>query len=358
MNGHTFKGFLISPVCQLGGSSMFGFEQDIILEINKKPVEILDQATYTELSHIHEIKLTEALSLNDKVEIQWFGNTKGDGTGKSVGHLTSIGRISKINWNNKYPYEITLNKEVIGYYDRSSLIKYNGSSLSSSGVLSLLGNIKTNNNVLYTATVNVGNSSLYIRSNASKTSNILGSLKTGAVVNVYETKTQNGYTWCKISPNRNEWVASGDANETWLVVDSSTTSESYLYRAEAKAELNKRKTPEYKSDGSNIHKNSNGSNQKVSQGEIVSVYEEINTPDSYDYVWRRIGENVWVADSDKAYPFGHYLAKIDESPVSTPKASKKTISVHPNIEIYVRSTPAIRDDNKLYKLSPGTYIGH
>lgn len=205
-----FKGFLISPVCQIASSLGSGFENEILIEINELPISKRDQATYNEIAHKHNIKLEEALYLNDKVEIQWFGNTKADGTGKNIGNLTSVGLVTNINRSASFPYEVTVGKKIAGYYPRSSLIKTRApltTYLNSS-----VDNIKTNNDVAFTVRVLV--SDLNIRTGPGTNYTSLGFAEKNKVYSVYRTQSNGKYTWYKISKDHDYWIANNyDKND-------------------------------------------------------------------------------------------------------------------------------------------------
>lgn len=309
--GMAFKGFLISPVCQITSSLTANFEPEVIIKLNELQFSDTDQATYNEIAHAHQLKLTEALKINDKVEIQWFGNTKADGKGRSIGNLTLVGLITNINYSAAFPYQVTINKKVAGYYPRSSLIKT--TAALSTQLNSSIDSIQTNSKVAVTAKVMT--SDLRIRSGPGTNFDILGIIDEGTIVNIYEVTTNGKYDWYKISEDHEQWIANAkdEHGNYWvqtvsasLVNDGEVIYKKYRFTTEVKV----RSTPKYIEDGSNVlpipYKEMgdvvnvyqvNAQGEKPSEGETQLYW--MYPPTGYDedgYVWRRIGDNQYVAD--------------------------------------------------------------
>ena len=363
--GLKFKGFLISPVCQIPSALNSSFEDDILINVNVLSIEDHDQATYNEIAHAHQTKLNEALSINDHVEIQWFGNTKADGKGRNIGNLTLIGRITNINYNALYPYEVTINKKVAGYYPRSSLIKT--TAPLSTSLYSSIDGIQTNGKVAVTAQVMTDG--LRIRSGPGTNYDELGYITNGTVVNIYETQTNGKYDWYKISKDHEQWIANAkdEHGNYWvqtlsasLVNDGETQYKKYRFTTQVKV----RTSPEYKADGSNV------SDEPYKEyGEVVNVYQ-VNAqgqkpsageqtywmypPTGYDadeYIWRRIDDNKWVADESRDGSWEVPLS-YNPSPASPVNQTKK-LYLNPGIELKVRDFPGL-SGNEVDRLSPST----
>jgi len=66
--------------------------------------------------------ILKELKINDRVEIQWFGNSKPDGSGKRLNKMGVIAKVIGKDLTNKYSYALSLDdKTILGYYERSSI---------------------------------------------------------------------------------------------------------------------------------------------------------------------------------------------------------------------------------------------
>jgi len=364
---YSFKGFLVSPVCYISGS-VGGFFEDILIDINSINVDEHDQATYNEIAHKHHTILNEALSINDRVEIQWFGNTKADGKGKSIGNLTLVGQITNINTSAPFPYEITINKKVAGYYPRSSLIKT--TAALSTSLNSSIDSIQTNKDVAVTAKVMT--SDLRIRSGPGTNYDILGKIAEGAIVNIYDTRTNGKYDWYKISKDHEQWIANtkGSDGKYWvqtqsasLVNNGETEYKKYKFTTQVKI----RTSPEILDDDSNVLPKPYKQN-----GEVINVYQ-VNALgqkpvggeptywmypptglDKDNYVWRRVGDNQWINDIKRD---GYWEVPITyESDPATPVNPVKKLYLNPMIELRVRDFPGF--NGKILEVLPATTTGY
>ena len=81
-------------------------------------------------------------------------------------------------------------------------------------------------------------------------------------------------------------------------------------------------------------------------GEVLNVYEEyplVNGKLSYDsdgYCWRRIGDNMWVADDSLS---GDWLIDTKEVPSTTSRAVGE-LAVKTGVEMNIRTSPGISNN--------------
>ena len=115
--------------------------------------------------------------------------------------------------------------------------------------------------------------------------------------------------------------------------ESSQLPESYpfLYRGITTVELHRRAD----------HTINSAILGKIKQGSIVNVYEEYLSEDNTDsdgFYWRRIDNNIWIADSPKPYSNGHWLKKMSGDLPVGPTPSEQTISVKSDLGdvLYIR----------------------
>ena len=348
--GGSYK-FLVSPVCQLISPLNSDLQNEILLELINYDITEHDQTLYNELGHLYEIKLNEPLEINDKVEIQWFGNTKADGTGRSVGNLTLIGQITNINRSAEYTYEVTVADKIVGYYPRESLVKTT-SSLSTS-TRPLTDNLRTSSPVLFSARINTDK--LRVRAGHNTTSDILvDEIPNGTNINVYQVVSSGGYNWYKIDKNYDKWVANtqdkNDKDYPWIITISPSSIDvgDYKYKAQFTTEVKVRSTPELRDD--NILPK-----PYKKAGEIVNVYSAFPDDPSkenltvypetgYDadnYCWRRIGEDQWVPDVLRA---GGWLIDINNTPAAKAKAIGE-LTIVSGVELNIRTSPG-KGNNK------------
>ena len=271
--GYTFRGFLVSPICQLSA------ENEINIELVENHVTIEDKEKYQEITQAilgDHSKITDALNVNDKVVISWFGNEKADGSGKRVGHLDAIGTVAAIDRGKDYPFKVNIGDKLAGYYTRDAL------------EISISENAPTTNTkpsyqdgrVLYKVRLL---SELDVRTGPSISFDKIGVLSAGTVVCVYGIKVVGNLTWNNIGTNR--WIA--DDGSDLIVV--TTPSEKY----KTLVQLHVRSGP--------------GTNYSIIRtlgaGVVITVTEQ-RLSGNDNYTWNKIGYNQWVADD------GTYLQKV------------------------------------------------
>lgn len=113
--------FLYSPVCYLasngtglGGGSVTVADPTHLTEEEEEALnKLLEQWTGK--------TVLKAIKPGSKVEIQWFGNTSPDGGGKRINRGGVIAMVLARNKEKLYPYVLTVNNVVIGYYQRTSI---------------------------------------------------------------------------------------------------------------------------------------------------------------------------------------------------------------------------------------------
>ena len=273
--GYTFRGFLISPVCRLSAAN------EINVELIKNPISPGDIAAYQAVTQSilgENTKITSQLNVNDKIIISWFGNEKADGTGKRVGNLDAIGTVVNIDRSKDYPYQINVGDKLAGYYTRNALEPY---SVEAAPSTNTRPSSSIPNSALYKVRLLA---QINVRKSYSTLSEKVGLLEYGTVVDVYETKISEGYTWNRIGTNR--WIAD---NGSWLEkVDNPESGTKYV----TQVELHIRTGP-----GTNY-----GITRTLAQGSTITVTEQCNGSDGY--IWNKIGYNQWVAND------GSWLVKV------------------------------------------------
>lgn len=118
--GHTFRGFLHSPVCQLANTNaanqLFGLIDEVISE---SPSPEVMEAYEEAIERLKGIPVEQTYKVGDKVKITWLGYKTPQGGTKPRDRVNNIGviaSINSVNKNNPYPYEVKLNNNFLGYY--------------------------------------------------------------------------------------------------------------------------------------------------------------------------------------------------------------------------------------------------
>ena len=115
--GLNFRGFCYSPACD-------SIDNGILTEVNIPVVNATEEQkqAYENASKAYGSEIKRELVVGNKGEIQWLGNTKQDGTGKSVNNLNVIANVKYVfDSATKYRHEVAIKGNTIGYYKREDL---------------------------------------------------------------------------------------------------------------------------------------------------------------------------------------------------------------------------------------------
>ncbi|MBR4462792.1 MAG: TIR domain-containing protein [Erysipelotrichaceae bacterium] len=147
-----------------------------------------------------------------------------------------------------------------------------------------------NNNVLYQVNVSGGVSDLKIRSApTAMDNNILDKAKTGQIFNVYETLSNEGYTWLRIGNKR--WIAD---NGSWVYRDTKCDNRNgnFTFVTATISDPDNDHVSLYDNPvGNENMRNWVGS---VYNGETVKVYFRFHDG---TYWWYKVGVDRWIKDS-------------------------------------------------------------
>lgn len=215
-----------------------------------------------------------------------------DLTGMNVDSATQILK------NNSVPYEVVYvsseahTKNTVISIDPTvrSVLDGNASSVKVYVSAGTYGSYSNDGNyqALYQINITDKVKKLNVRTSPTTTlgdSNIIDSVKSGAVFNVYETLNNDGYNWYRISDN--EWIAD---DGTWTEIDPYVDASQLWDEFEI----------EYYSgdDEKNIYNCPSEYDRKsigtIYLGDVLTCYYEFDTS---KHRWYKIGANMWIKDN-------------------------------------------------------------
>lgn len=117
---YTDTRVLYTPLCNISGALSGG-----IIKMELRPDVPVAEETQEAIEEVHNAIKGIELKKGDRVQIEWIGNMKSDGSGKKVNKLLMHGWVHKIHGGGtQYPYEVydkASGGALLGCYRRDSL---------------------------------------------------------------------------------------------------------------------------------------------------------------------------------------------------------------------------------------------